>query len=54
MSHRWRPDLMAILAGVVAGSVVLGGGGRLAMAALPLVTDARRLSPRRCPFRSWC
>lgn len=38
---RWRSDLAAVLAGTIAGGVVLGVGGRLAMAALALATRER-------------
>lgn len=36
-----RAGLIAVLAGVVAGGGVLGIGGRIAMAALPLLTGAQ-------------
>ncbi len=39
--NRWRYEITAVLAGTVAGGAVLGVGGRLAMAALPLLTGAR-------------
>jgi hypothetical protein len=40
---RWRDEMRSDLAGTVSGALVLGVGGRLAMAALPVV---RGVSPR--------
>lgn len=38
---RWRSDVRTVLAGGVTGFAILGVGGRVAMAALPLFTGAR-------------
>lgn len=40
MAH-WRADIRVVLAGGVAGVAILGVGGRMAMATLPLLTGLR-------------